>query len=146
MFNLGKKEIAVVHEEMQDKAADMVANVKNDVLEVTDNIKHSAIKVGNKIEHTGAEAKQEANNVIDSLKTLLAQYTSASKATQMKDQVVEKALELKDVVQDEVSHAYQASKERTAQTVQDKPLLSLGIALGAGVLLGYILGNKQSSK
>jgi ElaB/YqjD/DUF883 family membrane-anchored ribosome-binding protein len=30
--------------------------------------------------------------------------------------------------------------------VQDKPLLSLSIALGAGVLVGYILGSKQSSK
>jgi ElaB/YqjD/DUF883 family membrane-anchored ribosome-binding protein len=146
MFNLGKKEVSAVHEEMQDKAVNMVANVKNNVLEVTDDIKRTAIKVGNKIEHSGTEAKQEANNVIDSLKALLAQYTSVSKATKIKDKFVEKAVELKDVVQDEVSHAYQVSKERTAQTVQDKPLLSLAVALGAGVLVGYILGSKQSSK
>jgi len=45
-----------------------------------------------------------------------------------------------------VTHAYEAGKERTVHTVQEKPLLSLGLAIGAGVLLGYILGSKQSSK
>lgn len=132
---------------MQDKAVNMVANVKNNVLEVTDDIKRTANKVGNKIEQSGLEAKQEATNLMDSLKALLADYTTVNKATEIKDQLIHnKAVELKDVVQDEVTQAYQISKERAAQTVQEKPLLSLAVALGAGVLVGYILGTKQSSK
>lgn len=150
MFNLGKKVVlasqAVIPQEMQDDAVNMVANVKNNVLEVTDDIKHVANKVGNKIEQTGLEAKQEATNLMDSLKALLADYAIISKTADIKDQLMHKAVELKDVVQDEVGQAYKVSKERTAQTVQDKPLLSLAVALGAGVLVGYILGTKQSSK
>lgn len=146
MFNLGKKEAISVSEEMQDKAANIVANVKNNVLEVTDDIKHSANKVGEKLVQTGTEAKQEATNLMDSLKALLADYTSVGKAGEMKEQLIDKAINLKEVVQDEVAQSYQASKERAAQTVQDKPLLSLAVALGAGVLVGYILGTKQSSK
>lgn len=146
MFNLGKKEAISVSEEMQDKAANIVANVKNNVLEVTDDIKHSANKVGEKLVQTGTEAKQEATNLMDSLKALLADYTSVSKAGEMKEQLIDKAINLKEVVQDEVAQSYQVSKERAAQTVQDKPLLSLAVALGAGVLVGYILGTKQSSK
>lgn len=146
MFNLGKKEVNAVNEEMQDKAANMVANVKNDVLEVTDNIKQASNNVGNKVQQSSKEAKQDALNLIDSLKALLADYTTVSKATEIKDQLMHKAVELKDVVQDEVTQAYQVSKERATQTVQEKPLLSLAVALGAGVLVGYILGSKQSSK
>ena len=146
MFNLGKKEVNAVNKEMQDKAANMVANVKNDVLEVTDNIKQASNNVGNKVQQSSKEAKQDALNLIDSLKALLADYTTVSKATEIKDQLMHKAVELKDVVQDEVTQAYQVSKERATQTVQEKPLLSLAVALGAGVLVGYILGSKQSSK
>ncbi len=146
MFNLGKKEVNAVNEEMQDKAANMVANVKNDVLEVTDNIKQASNNVGNKVQQSSKEAKQDALNLIDSLKALLADYTTVSKATEIKDQLMHKAVELKDVVQDEVTQAYQVSKERATQTVQEKPLLSLAVAVGVGVLVGYILGTKQSSK
>jgi ElaB/YqjD/DUF883 family membrane-anchored ribosome-binding protein len=150
MFNLGKKEVltpqVVIPEEMKDKAVNMVANVKDNVLEVTDDIKRAANKVGNKIEKTGLEAKQEATNLLDSLKALLADYSTVSKATEFKDQLMHKAVELKDAVQVETTHAYQASKERAAQTVQEKPLLSLAVAVGAGMLVGYILGTKQSSK
>jgi ElaB/YqjD/DUF883 family membrane-anchored ribosome-binding protein len=146
MFNLGKKEVNAVNEEIQDKAANMVANVKNDVLEVTDDIKQAANNVGNKVQQSSKQAKQDALNLIDSLKALLADYTTVSKATEIKDQLMHKAVELKDVVQDEVTQAYQVSKERAAQTVQEKPLLSLAVAVGMGVLVGYILGSKQSSK
>jgi ElaB/YqjD/DUF883 family membrane-anchored ribosome-binding protein len=145
MFNLGKKEVST-QEELKDKAVSLVANVKNDVLEVTDDVKKTANNVSNKVQQSSKEAKQDAINLIDSLKALLAEYTGDTKATALKDEFVEKAVELKGVVQDEVTHAYEVGKERTAQAVQDKPLLSLAVALGAGVLVGYILGTKQSSK
>jgi ElaB/YqjD/DUF883 family membrane-anchored ribosome-binding protein len=145
MFNLGKKEVST-QEEMKDKAVSLVANVKNDVLEVTDDVKKTANNVSQKVQQSSKEAKQEALNLIDSLKALLTEYTAGSKATAMKDQFVEKAVELKGVVEDEVAQAYARGKERTTQTVQDKPLLSLAVVLGAGVLVGYILGSKQSSK
>jgi ElaB/YqjD/DUF883 family membrane-anchored ribosome-binding protein len=145
MFNLGKKEVST-QKELKDNAVSLIANIKNDVLEVTDNVKQTTHNVSDKIQQSSKETKQDALNLIDSLKALLAEYTTTSKVTEIKDQLIHKAVELKNVAQDEVTQAYQVSKERAAQTVQEKPLLSLAVALGAGVLVGYILGTKQSSK
>lgn len=144
MFNLGKKKVTP-QEELKDNAVNLVANVKNNVLEITDDIKRSANKVGDKFQHSTAETKQEVANLVNSLEALLAQYTSASKASEVKDQFVEKAVQLKDAMQNEVYHAYTVGKKRTVQTVQNQPILSIAVAAGAGLLIGYILGNKQSS-
>ena len=92
------------------------------------------------------ETKHEALSVVDSLKSLINQYASSSNVEHIKNQILDKAYELKGTVKDEVSHAYAAGKERTVHTVQDKPLVSLGLAIGAGLLLGYILGSKQSDR
>lgn len=140
MFNINKQD------DLKDKAANLAENVKDNVEQVTNEVRRSAENIGNSVQQKASETKQEASNVIDSLKALLAQYTNSSNVSDLKNQILDKAYELKGTVKDEVAHAYEVSKERTVQTVQDKPLLSLGLAVGAGVLLGYILGSKQSSK
>lgn len=144
MFNLGKKKVTP-QEELKDNAVNLVANVKNNVLEITEDIKRSANKVGDKLQHSTAETKQEAAILVNSLEALLAQYTSASKASEVKNQFVEKAVELKAAMQDEVNRAYKVGKECTVQTVQNQPILSIAVAAGTGLLIGYILGNKQYS-
>ena len=140
MFNINKQD------DLKNKAADLADNVKDNVEQVTKDVKRSAESIGNSVQQKAVETKHEALNVIDSLKSLLAQYTNSSNVNELKNQILDKAYELKGTVKDEVTHAYETSKERTVQTVQDKPLLSLGLAVGAGLLLGYILGSKQSSK
>ncbi len=140
MFNINKQD------DLKNKAADLADNVKDNVEQVTKDVKRSAESIGNSVQQKAVETKHEALNVIDSLKSLLAQYTNSTNVNELKNQILDKAYELKGTVKDEVTHAYETSKERTVQTVQDKPLLSLGLAVGAGLLLGYILGSKQSSK
>lgn len=140
MFNMNKQD------DLKNKAADLADNVKDNVEQVTKDVKRSAESIGNSVQQKATETKYEALNVVDSLKSLLAQYTNSTNVNELKNQILDKAYELKGTVKDEVTHAYETSKERTVQTVQDKPLLSLGLAVGAGLLLGYILGSKQSSK
>ena len=140
MFNINKQD------DLKDKAANLAENVKDNVEQVGNEVRRSAENIGNSVQQKASETKQEASNVIDSLKALLAQYTNSTNVSDLKNQILDKAYELKGTVKDEVTHAYEAGRDRTAQTVQDKPLLSLGLAVGAGVLLGYILGSKQSSK
>ncbi len=96
--------------------------------------------------NTATQSKHEALGVVNSLKNLLAQYASSTNVNALKEQILDKAYELKGTVTDEVAHAYQVSKDRTVHTVQEKPLVSLGLAIGAGLLLGYILGSKNSTK
>lgn len=140
MFN------STTQDDLKNKAANLADNVKDNVNQVTNEVRNSAENVGNTVQQKAAETKHEALNVIDSLKALLMQYTSSTNVTELKNQILDKAYQLKGTVKDEVAHAYEVGKERTVHTIQDKPLMTLGLAVGAGVLLGYILGSKQSSK
>lgn len=139
MFNPNK-------EELKDKAENLAENVKDNVQDVAGDVKRNADRIGQNLQEKALETKHEALSVIESLKSLINQYTSSANVADIKNQILDKAYELKGTVKDEVAHAYEAGKERTAHTVQEKPLMSLGLAIGAGVLLGYILGSKQSSK
>ena len=146
MFNVNKNpedkaNLSIKELEAKDAASQFVDHTKEGFADVANDVKNSANDLGEKIQRQGKQTKEEAYHVIASLKSLLAQYTDAFRAGEIKDQIVEKAVELKGVVQNEMAHA----KERTVQTVHDKPVVSLAVALGAGVLLGYILGSKQNS-
>ena len=145
MYNIDNKD-DINATDVKNQAADLAANIKGNAAEVGSDIKNAANQVGDKVYQKGMEVKNEANDVIASLKALLMEYTDSATTTRIKNQIVDKAIEIKSVVQDEVAHAYQVSRDRTVQTVQEKPMLSLAVALGAGVLLGYILGTKKSSK
>ncbi|MBA4069879.1 MAG: hypothetical protein C0495_08480 [Acinetobacter sp.] len=130
---------------VKDNVANIVDNTRNTAAEVASEAQASAARIGNTLQERATETRSEVINVINSLKALIAQYADFDRATDLKNQLVGKATEIRGVVQDEVTHAYQVGKERTVQTVQEKPLTSVAVALGAGVLLGYILGSKQTS-
>ncbi|HYN54907.1 MAG TPA: hypothetical protein VES38_09400 [Methylotenera sp.] len=136
LTNLTNKEL-----EAKESLSQFADNTKEGFADVADDVKTSANDLGDKLQRQAKQTKEEAYHVIASLKSLLAQYTDSFRAGEIKDQIVDKAVELKGVVQNEMAHA----KDRTVQTVHDKPIVSLAVALGAGVLLGYILGTKQNS-
>lgn len=151
MFNINKQD------DLKDKATNLAETTRNNIEktasdmkrgaeDLATNVQRSAEDIGHHLQESATEGKHEALGVINSLKSLLAQYTNSSNVNELKEQILDKAYELKHTVHDEVSHAYHTGKQRTAQAVQEKPLLSLGLAVGAGVLLGYILGTKNSSK
>jgi len=140
MFNSNNQE------ELKNKAANLADNVKDNVDSVANDVKRSADRIGSDLQQKTLETKHEALSVVDSLKSLINQYANSTNVEQIKNQILDKAYELKGTVKDEVSHAYAAGKERTVHTVQEKPLVSLGLAIGAGLLLGYILGSKQSDR
>ncbi len=144
MFNLNKQD------DLKDKAANLANSVKTNVENVTDKVKddlqNEAKEVLNMVHNQTEDTKAQAVSVIESLKSLLSQYTSGSNIADIKDQILDKASQLKGLVKDEASHAYEVSRDRTVQTVQERPIASLAVAVGAGVLLGYILGSKTHSK
>ena len=147
MFNPNKPDDL---NDVKDKAANLANNLRTNVENVTNevksDIKNEAANLVNMVHQQSVETKAQAVGVIESLKSLLLSYTSGSNVAEMKTQILDKANQLKDLVKDEASHVYEVTKERTTQTVQDKPMMTLAIAVGAGVLLGYILGSKAHSK
>ena len=144
MYNLDNKE-----EDLKNKAAGLVSSVKTNMENATDTLKNdlrSDARNARDMIHTQTEeTKAQAVGVIESLKSLLSQYTSSSNITDIKEQILDKANQLKGLVKGEATHAYEVSRDRTMQAVQDKPITSLAVAIGAGVLLGYILGSKTHS-
>ena len=144
MFNLNKQD------DVKDKVADLANSVKTNVENVTNkvksDIKSEAEQIVDMVHTQSVETKAQAVSVIESLKSLLSQYTSGSNIHEIKGQIVDKANQLKGLVKEESSHACEVSRDRTAQTVQERPIASLAVAVGAGVLLGYILGSKTNSK
>ena len=144
MFNLNKQD------DVTAKAADLANSVKTNVENVSNtmksDVKTEAEKVVDMVHQQSDETKAQVVGVIDSLKSLLSQYTSGANVAEIKDQILDKANQLKGLVKTEASHAYEVSRDRTVQTVHDKPIASLAVAVGAGVLLGYILGSKTHSK
>ena len=147
MFNPNKPDDL---NDVKDKAANLANNLRTNVENVTNevksDIKNEAANLVDMVHQQSVETKAQAVGVIESLKSLVSSYTSGSNVAEMKTQILDKANQLKDLVKDEASHVYEVTKERTTQTVQDKPMMTLAIAVGAGVLLGYILGSKAHSK
>ncbi len=140
MFNSPKQD------EVKDKANNLANSVRTNVDEVADTVKKDAQYLGNMIDDQATETKAQAVSVIESLKSLLSQYTSSSNIYEVKAQILDKAHQLTGLVKDEANHAYEVSRDKTVQAVHDKPIASLAVAVGAGVLLGYILGTKTHSK
>ncbi len=131
--------------DVKENVSNLVDSTRNTANEVANEARSAASRIGDTLQDRTTETRSEVLNVINSLKALIAQYTDFDRAGELKNQIVDKAVAIKGVVQDEVVHAYQVGKERTSLTVQDRPLTSVAVALGAGVLLGYILGSKQTS-
>lgn len=135
--------------DVKDKAANLANNLRTNVENVTNeaksDLKNEAANLVDMVHQQSVETKAQAVSVIESLKSLLSQYTSGSNIAEMKSQILDKANQLKGLVKDEASHAYEVTKDRATQTVQDKPITTLAVAVGAGILLGYILGSKTHS-
>ena len=143
MFNPNKQDDL---NDVKNKAANLAGNVRTNIDNVTDDVRNEADHLVDMVHQQGADTKAQAVGVIESLKSLLLQYTSSSNVAEIKSQIIDKANQLKGLVKDEASHAYAVSKDRATQTVQEKPIVTLAVAVGAGVLLGYILGTKTHSK
>lgn len=145
MFNLNKTPQTNTSE-IKENFTTLVDTTKDNLSEVAKDVKQSADKLGSKIQEKGKETKQDALDLIYSLKALLAKNTDASETDQIKDQVTNKVSEWKALIQDEVANAVETSKAQTTRALHEQPFMSLAVAVGAGILIGYVLGNSQSSK
>ncbi|MDI1299951.1 YqjD family protein [Methylotenera sp.] len=139
MFNLSKKEVLNKTEEITNQAENATANI-------AENIKSQVNDTSEKMIDKTDSAKQEANQLVRSLKNLINDYSSTSKVSDIKDQLTIKASELKSLVSDEVAIAYANSKQKANDTVKENPLVAVALVAGAGLIIGYILGTKQTSK
>jgi ElaB/YqjD/DUF883 family membrane-anchored ribosome-binding protein len=145
MFNLNKTPETNTSE-IKENFNQLVDTTKGNISEVAKDVKQSASKLGSKVQEKGNETKQDALELIESLKALLAQNTESANAEHIKDQITNKVGEWKSLIQHEVANAVETSKAQTTRALREQPFMSLAVAIGAGIVIGYVLGNSQSSK
>lgn len=145
MFNLNKNPETNTSE-IKENFSQFVGTAKENISEVAKDVKQSTNKLGSKVQEKGKETKQDVLDLIDSLKALLAKNTEPESTDQIKEQVNNKVAEWKALIQHEVTNAVESSKAQTTKVLHEQPFTSLAVAVGAGILIGYLLGNKQSAK
>ncbi len=146
MFNLNKSSEEKLNDAAQDakaQSAEFLDNTKSRLSDIGNDVKNTANKLGNKVQAKSAETKQDALNLVDNLKALLAKTSDSVEPDEVKNEVANRLLEWKGVVQDEVKHAVDVSRSQTEKVVRDQPLVSLAVAVGAGILIGYLVGNSK---
>lgn len=145
MFNLNKTPETNTSE-IKENFNQLVDTTKGNISEVAKDVKQTASKLGNKMQEKGNETKQDALDLIESLKELLAKNTEPAVTDQIRDQISHKVGEWKSLLQHGVENAVESSKAQTTRALREQPFTSLAVAVGAGILIGYLLGNNQSSK
>jgi ElaB/YqjD/DUF883 family membrane-anchored ribosome-binding protein len=147
MFNLIK------NPEIKENAEDLVENaklnaqeIKNEISEDADEIaaqvKKSTSQLGKKLKSKSVETKQDDKRFLSSIRHSLDTDKLSDKSTEFAEQLVV----LTDSIKDELIDAFKASIAGTEKVVRKRTLLSLSIALGAGLTIGYVLAKKGTSE
>lgn len=127
--------------------ADKLAKESHLVVDqVTDSIKKTASTVSDTVSEKTESFKDQAQVLVEQLKSIIHNTTAAESDSDFKQQVTQKVNALQAAITDEATVAYQSSKQRTIDVVKDNPIGTIAVAAGVGLLLGYVLGSKQSSK
>ena len=140
MFNLIKNpEIKENAEDLVDNAKTRAKEIKNeiadDVAEVSADLKKSASQLGKKIKAKSAEAKHDTQGFLSSIKRNLDSDKISDKSSEIAEQLVV----LTESIKEELVDAFKASIAGTEKIVRTRTLLSLSIAAGAGLVVGYVL-------
>lgn len=147
MFNLNKSTQDNINEaqaEIKSQSSELIDNTKARIADISADVKNKANNIGDKVQAKATETKQDALDLVNNLKALLAKTEQAANPEEVKDEVTNRLVEWKSVIAAEVKNAVDTSKAQTEKVVRDQPLVSLAVAVGAGVLIGYLLGNKDS--
>jgi ElaB/YqjD/DUF883 family membrane-anchored ribosome-binding protein len=139
MFNLNKDNIKSKSDQLEENAKELIT-------ETSDKVKEKTGLVANQVVEKTESAKNEANTLVSSIKKLVNEYADANKISEYQTQLSEKAIELKDKMKHEAVHAYKVGKLTTKKSIKEHPIATVALVAGAGLMLGYIIGTKKSSK
>ncbi len=138
MFNSTKSN------DVKDKALDLKDAATAAVSDAASDAKDTVQELGKRISSRTKETKGDAEALIESLRELLGDKPVASKSEEIKARVTDQYYQWKDTIQEEVAIALQESQARSRQVLNDQPLLTLAVAIGAGAFIGYLVGSHNS--
>ena len=101
--------------------------------------KDSVRKLGQKLESKARDSKKEAIALLESLKDVLDPEAHGSATEQVIEQLTENFSAWSESLDKELSQALKSSRIQSSKWLRKRSLLTLSLALGAGVLVGYAL-------
>ncbi len=141
MFNSTGK-----NSDIKENAGHLLESVKENVVDITHEAGSAAKKLGKKVQSKSLATKGEALALLESFREFIGPKAAADTANEIKDQLAEQLLGWKDSIQTEVVHAIQAGKTSSQNALQKRTLLTLSAVLGAGLLIGYLVGSSRSEE
>jgi ElaB/YqjD/DUF883 family membrane-anchored ribosome-binding protein len=141
MFNSSKTQ------EVKENVNEVVNTAKENFDELSLDAKLAASKIGGKVKEAANQTKDEANQLLTSLRALLSDSLSdeQTKAEQIKAELAKQYHHWRIAAQDELAELVAQSRVKSRKVLHDQPLLSLAVAVGAGALIGYVVGQHQST-
>jgi ElaB/YqjD/DUF883 family membrane-anchored ribosome-binding protein len=131
---------------VESKTNELAAEGKEAVENTTDAIKSSANSLSRKVVDEVDEAQVQTKSLISSLKNLINDYTHSTNLDEMKEKIQGKVVDLKNTSVEKVSSTYYTGKKKVKAKTREKPLETIAVVAGAGLLIGYLLGSKKSNK
>lgn len=140
MLSLNKKT------EIKDQVEDLADTAKEAINDSVDAGETSVRKIGRKVQSKAKDTKKEALALLESLKDVLDPAEHTSTTERVIEQLTENFSEWSDSLDHELSRALKTSRTTSRRWLRKRSLLTLTLAVGAGVLVGYALSGHDDAE
>lgn len=141
MFNLSKSN------DVSEKAVEVVENVKDNLQDLTSEAKGRATDLSDKLKKTATDAKVDAAQLLESIRQLIEEKTETqtNKVSAITATLYDQYEQLSATAKEELYDLVAKSQVKTKKVLNEQPLLTLAVAVGAGALIGYVIGQSKAS-
>lgn len=139
MFNFSKQNV--------DQKTDRLAQQSNDAVEeIASQVRTTTQELLDAVEDTANFSQDKAKDLIRTLKTSIDELTSESSVSYIAGRVSEGASKFKDHLQHEIKDTACNLRDKAADAVQEKPIGTLLLVAGLGLLIGYHCASKKHNE
>ncbi|GAB7562480.1 hypothetical protein LG202_05190 [Methylobacillus methanolivorans] len=125
--------------EIKENATELAETAQEALSDSVKSGKASVRKIGRKLESKARDSKKEAIALLESLKDVLDPDVHGSTTEHVIEQLTENFSSWSESLDKELSQALKTSRTQSRKWLRKRSLLTLSLAVGAGVLVGYAL-------
>lgn len=129
--------------EIKDQASELAETAQETLSDSAKAGKASVRKLGRKLESKARDSKKEAIALLESLKDVLDPDAHGSATEHVIEQLTENFADWSESLDKELSQALKSSHIQSRKWLRKRSLLTLSLAVGAGLLVGYALGKED---
>jgi hypothetical protein len=139
--------------DIKGDAKQLLGSVRENVVDITHEAGNAAKKLGRRVQSKSKSTTAEAMSLIESAREFLSSKAVSDSAAEIKEQLAEQIVDWKDSIQQELLHAVELGKDSSGKIktsseklLKKRTLLTLSAVLGAGLLIGYLVGSANSEE